>query len=164
MSRKLFSNTNMIIVCLIFMALHILFYVDNAYGLMGKEDLINAIPNSLINEPDNWIDTGYYLVYHEDIQEVKKLRKQTWPEIDSEAQIVINYNFYPPLIYVNLKLPFKHDFHGDIRKKIITNIKLFKLNILQKEVGYLLNKPERVKKQATIKKEQTNEKKGLKKL
>jgi hypothetical protein len=113
-----------------------------------------------MSEPDHWIDTGYHLVYHEDIKEVKRLREQTWPEIDSEAQIVINYNFNPALQYVNLKIPFKHDFHGDMRKKIIINIKLFKLKILQKEVGHLLNKP----KQVPNIKEQIVEKKGLKKL
>lgn len=162
MSRKLFSNTNMIITICIFIALHVLFYVDNALGLMGKDDLINAIHNSLISEPDHWIDTGYHLVYHEDIKEVKKLRKRTWPEIDSDAQIVINYNLYPRITYVNLKLPFKHDFHGDMRKKIITNIKIFKLKILQKEVGHLLNRE--ISKAEPEIKEQTVEKKGLKKL
>ena len=162
MSRKLFSNTNMIITICIFIALHVLFYVDNALGLMGKDDLINNIANSWLKEPNNWIDTGYHLVYHEDIQEVKKLRKRTWPESDSDAQLVMYYNLYPGLMYVNLKLPFKHDFHGDIKKEIIINIKLFKLKILQKEVGHLLNKE--IPKEKPEIKEQTVEKKGLKKL
>ena len=161
MSRKLFSNTNMIIVCLIFIALHILFYVDNACGLMGKEDLINAIPNSLINEPYNWIDTGYHLIYHEDIQEVKKLRKRTWPESDPNAQIVMYYRLYPNLLFIDLKIPFKYDFEGKLKEELIISIKLFQLKKLQKEVGHLLKKP---KIEPEVKKEQTVETKGFKKL
>ena len=71
------------------------------------------------------------------------------------------YRLYPNLLFIDLKLPFKHDFNGDLKKELIINIKIFQLKNLQKEVGHLLKKP---KIEPEVKKEQTVETKGFKKL
>ncbi len=133
-----------------------------ASDLISQEKIVGDIAKSIKNHPERWIDTGSRFIYCEDPDEMKRLRKMTWPEL--EATLVIIYHLHPALLYVNLDKPFEYSFKDDNLKEVIQEMKLYKLRKLQKEVGHLLNRKKKVEKKPEIKEEQTLKKGELRKL
>lgn len=128
-----------------------------ASDLFNQDKLVADITKSIKDHPEQWIDTGYRFVHCEDPDEMKELKKKLYPELDSN--LVIIYNFYRSSTYTLLDKPFEYTFKGDNLKEVIQEMKLYKLRVLQKEVGHLLKR----KQVAPSKKLETKEE-GMKKL
>lgn len=132
-----------------------------ASALVNQDQIVDGIAKSIREHPEQWLDTGARFIHCEDPDKMKRLKEMTWPEQD--AKLVLIYHFQKSLTYVHLKKPFEYSFEGDLLKKLIQEMKIYKLNVLQKEVGHLLNRKKKVEKKSEIKEEQINED-GLKKL
>ena len=109
-----------------------------SFALVDQDTIVGDIAQSINEHPEHWIDTGSRFVYCDDASKMKQLKKQTWPEHQSE--LVFIYRFYTDLTYAQLEKPFEYDFEGDKLKDLIEAIKLYKLNRLMKEVGHLREK------------------------
>jgi len=132
----------------------LLFSVTSVSALMlDRDQIIDDIVKSIREHPEQWIDTGSRFVHYEDPNRMKILKEMTWPEHESE--LVIAYCFHTNFFYADLKKPFNYDFKGKKLKELIQEIKLYKLRVLQKEVGHLLNRKKKVEKKPEIKEEQT---------
>ena len=140
----------------------LLFSATSSFALVDQNKIVGDIANSIKDHPERWIDTGGRFVYCEDASEMKRLRKQTWPE--QAAALVLMYNFQKSLTYIRLTKPFEYDFKDESLKELIQEMKLYKLRVLQKEVGHLLNRKKKVEKKPEIKEEQTLNEDNLKKL
>ena len=133
-----------------------------ASDLVNQKQLVGDIAQSIKDHPERWIDTGSRFVYCEDPNIMKKLRKMSWPE--NESNLVIIYNFYSTFFYAQLQKPFKYDFGSDSLKELIQEIKLYKLKKLQKEVGHLLNRKKKTIPKVIPKEEQIIKEGELRKL
>jgi hypothetical protein len=133
-----------------------------ASDLISQEKIVGDIAQSIKNHPERWMDTGSRFVYCEDPDEMKRLRKTTWPE--QGANLVMIYHFHTALTYVSLDKPFEYGFKGENLKEVIQEMKLYKLRKLQKEVGHLLNRKKKVEKKPEIKEEQIIKEGELRKL
>ena len=135
---------------------------STASDLINRDKIVGDIAKSIKDHPERWIDTGSRFVHCEDPDIMKSLRKMAWPE--HEANLVIMYNLKSNLCYSQLMKPFEYDFKGDNLKELIQEIKLYKLKVLQKEVGHLLKRKEVPEKIPEIKEEQTLKEGELRKL
>lgn len=135
--------------------------VSSSFALFNQKEMIEEITTSIETHPELWVDTGFYLVNFSDLVKVKKARKLLYPELDEAADVVLIYNIsrYNSR-YITIKKPLKYDIEGKLKEQLIIQIKLYKLKILTKEVGHLLNK---IIVEHEGKKEQTN-KENMKKL
>jgi len=132
----------------------LLFSVTASFALIDQDQIIGDIAKSIREHPEQWIDTGNRFIHCEDADEMKKLKRMTWPE--HESNLVIVYHFHTTFFYADLKKPFEYDFKGKLLKELIQEIKLYKLRVLQKEVGHLLNRkkvPEKIPEIKEIEKE-----------
>jgi len=137
---------------IVIVMLILLFSFTSAFGLVDQDQIIGDIAKSIREHPEQWIDTGNRFIHCEDADRMKRLKKMTWPE--HESNLVISYHFYTTFFYADLKKPFEYDFGGENLKELIQEIKLYKLRVLQKEVGHLLKRKEVPKKIPEIKEEQ----------
>jgi hypothetical protein len=143
---------------IIIVILILLFSVTTSFALIDQDQIIGDIAKSIREHPEQWMDTGSRFIYCENPDEMKKLRKTTWPELDEN--LVMIYHFHTALTYVSLDKPFEYSFKGDNLKEVIQEMKLYKLRKLQKEVGHLLKR----KQVAPKKVEKKSEEGGMKKL
>jgi hypothetical protein len=138
----------------------LLFSVATSFALVDQDKIVGDIAKSIREHPEQWIDTGSRFVHCEDSDKIKRLRKEAWPE--HESNLVIIYNFYSTFFYAHLDKPFEYDFECKKLKELMQEIKLYKLRVLQKEVGNLLKRKEVPKKK--LEKKEIIEESGLKKL
>jgi len=109
-----------------------------ASDLFNQDKMVGDIAKSIREHPEQWIDTGSRFVHCEDPDEMKRLKERLYPELDSN--LVIIYNFYRSSSYTLLDKPFKYTFRDESLKELVQEIKLYKLRVLQKDVGHLLNR------------------------
>jgi hypothetical protein len=138
----------------------LIFSVTASFAMDDRQDIINSIATSINDHPEYWLDTGGRFVYCKNPDEMKKLKTRTWP--DQDSNLFLTYSLYKVIYYVCIEKPFEYRFKGKEMKKVMTAIKLYKLKVLQKEVGHLLKKKRSSSKE--IKKKEIVEKGGLKKL
>lgn len=138
----------------------LLFSVATSFALVDKDQIVADIAKSIKEHPEQWIDTGSRFIHCENPDKMKELRKMIYPEL--EANLALIYNFYNASLYIFLDKPFEYSFKGDKLKELMQEIKLYKLKVLQKEVGHLLKRKEVPKKK--LEKKEIIEEGGLKKL
>lgn len=122
----------------ILIILILLLSATNSFALIDQDQIIGDIAKSIREHPEQWIDTGNRFIHCEDPDKMKRLKEMSWPE--HEAKLSIRYNFHTTFFYADLIKPFEYDFKGKILKELIQEIKLYKLRVLQKEVGHLLKR------------------------
>ncbi len=118
----------------------LLFSVTTSFALVNQDQIVGDIAKSIREHPKQWIDTGHRFVHCEDPDKMKRLKKMLYPELESNLVIIYNFNKNSP--YALLDKPFKYSFKDDNLKEIIQEIKLYKLRVLQKDVGHLLKRKE----------------------
>lgn len=127
--------------------------------LVNEDQIVENIAKSITEHPELWLDTGSYFVHGDNVDEVNRLRGFTWPR--HEAKLILIYNFYTTFEYAKLEKPFDYDFEGERLQKLIKAIKMYKLNTLNRELGFPLSKvldikPEPVQPEEKVEKEETD--------
>ena len=130
------------------MLLSFFIFIGNVSAMdmsLQQEKMCNTIAESMDKNPELWIIKSYELIYASDSDTIDDLKEISWPENDTAAELVIQYNLYPQLIYIQIEKPFEMKFKGKYRDKLITSVKKMIYKQLRDEVGNAVAHEEKAK-------------------
>ena len=141
--------------------------VSTSFALMNQEETLEEIITCIETQPEMWYDSSHYFIYSSSQAKLKEVKKRLFPENHPDAEIIITYSILSGYVknWAKLEKRFKYNFKGDLLDQLIIQIMVYKLNVLNDEVGHLIKKPKKKTiVQPEVKKEQTNETGFMKKL